>query len=178
MSYFLVLKRKALRSLELHRFFRDVFREVAQGFPTVEADYAYVDAFCHSLVREPERYDVVVSPNFSGDVITDLAAALQGGMGMAASGNIGDDHAMFEPIHGSAPPLAGKDRANPAAAMLSCGLLLGWLGQRRNDGALSRAAVIVEDAVGGALGSGLAMTADLGGSVGTKVAADAKLKFE
>ncbi len=162
--------------IRAHRLFRDVFTSVARDFPTVEADAIFVDAYVHQLVREPERSDVVVAPNFAGDIVTDLGAALQGGMGMAASGNVGDRHAMFEPIHGSAPPLAGKGVANPTAAMLSVGLMLGWLGQTRGDAALELAAAAVDRAVGQAMEQSHAHTADLGGAATTTEAADAILK--
>jgi isocitrate/isopropylmalate dehydrogenase len=103
------------------KLFLEVFREVAKEFPEVEPDVAIVDAFAMFVLTQPERYDVCVTTNMFGDILTDLASVLQGGMGMAVGCNIGDDHAMFEPIHGSAPPLAGKDRANPMAMLLATG---------------------------------------------------------
>ena len=153
--------------IRAHRLFRDIFREVAVEFPDIEQDFAYVDAFCHSLIREPERYDVVVAPNLPGDIVTDLGAVLQGGMGMAASGNIGDEHAMFEPIHGSAPPLRGLERANPTAAILSASMMLNWLGRRHDDEEALMAGAAIEAAVGDALLSGEAHTPDLGGRMRT-----------
>src|SRR6185503_20677175 len=101
--------------------------------PGIVKDYSYVDAFTQSLVRNPEWYDVCVAPNMLGDIVTDLAAVLQGGMGMAASGNIGDKHAMFEPVHGSAPKHAGKQVANPVATVLAVHMMLEWLGHKHDD---------------------------------------------
>ncbi len=156
--------------LHSHRLFRNVFREVAQDYPDVAQDFGYVDSFCHNLVRNPEYFDVVVAPNFPGDIITDLGSALQGGMGMSASGNIGDDHGMFEPVHGSAPDIAGQEKANPAATILSVGMMLEWIAKRQNDSKLEDTAKLVEQAVQDGLSSGAALTADLGGAVGTSSA--------
>ena len=102
-------------------------------YPDVEPDVAIVDSFAMFVLTQPERYDVCVTTNMFGDILTDLASVLQGGMGMAVGCNVGDDHAMFEPIHGSAPPLAGKDRANPMAMLLATGEALAWLGRRYAD---------------------------------------------
>ena len=150
-----------------HRLFRNMFREIALEYPNIEPDFAYVDAFCHSLVREPERYDVVVAPNLPGDIITDLGSVLQGGMGMAASGNVGDEHAMFEPIHGSAPDITGKRIANPVAAILSVSLMLKWLGQTRKDPEATRAGEAIEESIRQTLVTGEYFPADLGGSTKT-----------
>jgi len=115
---------------------------------------------------------VCVTTNMFGDILTDLASVLQGGMGMAVGCNVGDDHAMFEPIHGSAPPLAGKDKANPMAMLLATGEALGWLGQRHGDDRLLRARKAIEDAVASLVERGEPLTSDLGGSAGrTMVAA-------
>ena len=131
-----------------HRFFREVFREVGEReFPDIKLDYAYVDAFCQWQIRNPEWYDVVVAPNLAGDIISDNGATTAGGLGLAAGGNIGDEHAMFEPIHGSAPKHAGKDKANPLAAILSMQMMLDWLGNKHSDERLLRAAATVESAV-------------------------------
>jgi 3-isopropylmalate dehydrogenase len=98
-----------------------------------------------------------------GDIVTDLASVLQGGMGMAVGCNLGDEHAMFEPIHGSAPPMAGKDSANPMATLLAAGELFAWLGRRRGDEALTRAARAIEDGVAAVVAAGAPLTADLVG---------------
>ena len=145
-----------------HRFFRDVFREVGQSeFPDLKLDYAYVDAFCQWQIRNPEWYDVVVGPNLVGDIISDNGATTAGGLGLAVGGNIGDEHGMFEPIHGSAPKHAGKDRANPLAAILAAQMMLDWLGTRHDDERLQRAAEMVEEAVVALLSEGETLTYDL-----------------
>ncbi|MGZ8848526.1 MAG: isocitrate/isopropylmalate dehydrogenase family protein [Pyrinomonadaceae bacterium] len=145
-----------------HRFFREVFREVGQSeFPDIKLDYAYVDAFCQWQIRNPEWYDVVVGPNLVGDIISDNGATTAGGLGLAVGGNIGDEHAMFEPIHGSAPKHAGKDKANPMAAILAVQMMLDWLGTRHSDERLQRAAEKVEVAVASVLNEGKILTYDL-----------------
>ena len=105
------------------RLFRGVFDEIAEEFDDIETSKAFIDAFTMWLVRDPEDLDVVVLPNMFGDIATDLASVLQGGMGMAASANIGDHHMLFEPVHGSSPKYAGKDKVNPIAALSSVQLL-------------------------------------------------------
>src|SRR5438093_5107368 len=158
------------------RLWRKVYDEVAEKYPGIGRDYAYIDAFLQWLVRSPENYDVAVAPNEFGDIATDLAAVLQGGMGMAAGGNIGEAHAMFEPIHGSSPKHAGKDEVNPMAMVLAVQMMLEWLGRRRRERALSEAAAAVEMAVERHLREGKALTYDLGGKarcseVGSAIAA-------
>ena len=121
--------------------------EVAEHYPDVGVEYAHVDAMCLHLVTQPERFDVIVTDNLFGDIITDLGAAVQGGMGLAASGNInpeGDYPSLFEPVHGSAPDIVGRGWANPVAAVLSAAMCLSHLGEHR-------AASIVEEAVGAVL---------------------------
>jgi 3-isopropylmalate dehydrogenase len=154
------------------KLFREVFDRVAEDNPTIEPDHAYVDAFTQWLVREPEYYDVCVTSNMLGDIVTDLAAVLQGGMGVAPAGNIGDDHAMFEPVHGSSPKHAGKDEVNPTATILASALMLDWLGREEGDDRLREAADAVEDAVKATLAEG-PRTYDLGGNAGTSEVATA-----
>ncbi|HEY0194397.1 MAG TPA: isocitrate/isopropylmalate family dehydrogenase [Kofleriaceae bacterium] len=157
------------------RLFLEVFREVAAGYPDIEPDVAIVDSFAMFVLTQPERYDVCVTTNMFGDILTDLASVLQGGMGMAVGCNVGDDHAMFEPIHGSAPPLAGKDRANPMAMMLATGEALAWLGRRHADERLLTAHRAIEAAVAAIVARGEPLTADLGGSAGQAAVAQAVL---
>jgi 3-isopropylmalate dehydrogenase len=145
------------------RLFLDVYREVAKEFPDIEQDVAIVDAFAMFVLTQPERYDVCVTTNMFGDILTDLASVLQGGMGMAVGCNVGDDHAMFEPIHGSAPPLAGRDRANPMAMLLATGEALAWLGRRHHDDRLARAHRAIEAAVATVVERGDPLPHDLGG---------------
>jgi isocitrate/isopropylmalate dehydrogenase len=155
------------------RLFLDVFREVAPHYPDVEPDVAIVDSFAMFVLTQPERYDVCVTTNLFGDILTDLASVLQGGMGMAVGCNIGDDHAMFEPIHGSAPPLAGKDRANPMAMLLATGEAMAWLGRRFGDDRLIRAHRAIEASVEALVARGEPLTADLGGAAPQSVVAAA-----
>jgi isocitrate/isopropylmalate dehydrogenase len=119
-------KSNVLRSFAL---FREVFDEVAAEYPDIEADHLYPDAAAHALVAEPDRFDVLVMENFLGDILSDLGAGTVGGLGMCPSGNIGSDAAYFEPIHGSAPGIAGKNAANPVSQILSGALLLRHCGR-------------------------------------------------
>jgi 3-isopropylmalate dehydrogenase len=158
-----------------HKFFREICKEISAEYPDIEVEYAYTDAFCQWLVRTPEYYDVVVSPNFSGDVITDLAAVLQGGLGVAAGGNVGDHHAMFEPIHGSAPRHAGLNKVNPVATLLAIRMMLGWLGEQHDVSGLIEAGDLLEQAVEDVIQKENGRTYDLGGNascseVGQRVA--------
>jgi len=155
------------------RLFLDVFREVAKAYPDVEPDVAIVDSFAMFVLTQPERYDVCVTTNMFGDILTDLASVLQGGMGMAVGCNVGDDHAMFEPIHGSAPPLAGKDRANPMAMLLATGEAMAWLGRRYSDDRLLRAHAAIDAAVATIVERGEPLTSDMGGTAGSRAVAQA-----
>ena len=111
-------------------FFRRVFDQVGEAYPDVEREHLYADAAAQALVLRPQRFDVLVMENFLGDILSDLGGATVGGIGLCPSGNIGDAHAYFEPIHGSAPDIAGKDRANPISQVLSAALMLEHLGER------------------------------------------------
>ena len=138
-----------------------VFKQVATEFPDIATQHMYVDALCLQMVREPQSLDVIVTNNMFGDILTDLAAALQGGLGMAASGNIHPGRtSMFEPVHGSAPPLAGKNVANPMGAILTGAMMLAHLG-------LDTEAKTVEAAVLEAVRQ-KKTTADVGGALGTR----------
>ncbi|HJZ87282.1 MAG TPA: isocitrate/isopropylmalate family dehydrogenase [Polyangia bacterium] len=155
-----IVKDNVLRGCQL---FHEVFREVGAAYPDIDKDVAIVDAFTQWLVGQPEYYDVCVTTNMFGDIVTDLASVLQGGMGMAAGCNVGDQHAMFEPIHGSAPKHAGRDRVNPMAMMLAVSEALRWLGERKRDPALVRAGDRAEEAVRAVLAAGAPLTYDLVG---------------
>jgi 3-isopropylmalate dehydrogenase len=147
-----------------HRYFEEIFRELGNDeFKDIEQDVAMFDAFCMWQMRNPEWYDVVVAPNLVGDVISDNGSTTQGGMGLAAGGNIGFEHGMFEPIHGSAPKHAGKDMVNPIAAVLSAAMMVEWLGDRYGDERLTTLADRIETAVGDVLREGKMLTYDLGG---------------
>ncbi|MFQ5986417.1 MAG: isocitrate/isopropylmalate dehydrogenase family protein [Thermoplasmata archaeon] len=158
------------------RLFRRIYDEVAEEYPDVKRDYAFVDAFMQWMIRTPEAYDVAVMSNLFGDIATDLASVLQGGMGLAAGGNVGDHHAMFEPIHGSAPKHEGKDRANPNAAVLAVQMMLQWLGEKKGDATLQEAAGTVEAAVEAVLKEGKYLTRDLGGKAKGSQVGDALVK--
>lgn len=142
-----------------------VFKEIAREYPDIQPQHMFVDALCLQMVREPRSLDVIVTNNMFGDIITDLAAALQGGLGMAASGNIHPGRtSMFEPVHGSAPPIAGKNIANPMGAILTAAMMLAHLG-------LNTEAHRIESAVLEAVRQ-RKMTADVGGSMGTRECAN------
>ncbi|HUP44593.1 MAG TPA: 3-isopropylmalate dehydrogenase [Thermoanaerobaculia bacterium] len=142
------------------------FEEVAAEYPDIEHFHMFVDALTMQMVRAPEMFEVIVTNNMFGDIITDLGAALQGGLGVAASGNIHPGRvSLFEPIHGSAPKYTGKDVANPIGAILTAAMMLEYLDHAEE-------AAIIERAVVGAIEAG-ETTRDLGGSLGTKAAGDA-----
>jgi 3-isopropylmalate dehydrogenase len=152
-----------------HALWQRVFREVQAEYPDIEATHLYIDALAMLLVQDPGRFDVIVTNNLFGDIITDIGGALQGGLGMAASANLHPGQtSMFEPVHGSAPPLAGKNAANPVGAILSAALMLETLG-RADD------ARRVERAVEAAVKAG-EVTRDVGGTLTTKEAGDAILR--
>lgn len=157
-------------------FFRKVFDEVAAGYPEIAADHLYVDAAAMEMVRNPGRFDVLVTENLLGDILSDLAAGLIGGLGMAPSADVGDRHAVFQPCHGTAPDIAGLGVANPLAAILSAAMLLDDLSDRHADPAPALAARRIESAVASALVAGEARTADIGGRATTREAAEAVLK--
>jgi 3-isopropylmalate dehydrogenase len=154
-------------------FFRKVFDEVAAANPDVPAERTYIDAQALYLVQSPGRFDVVVTENLFGDILSDLAAGLVGGMGMAPSADVGDRHGVFQPAHGTAPDIAGKGIANPIAAVLSAGMMLDWLGRRHDAPALTEAAAAVERAVVRVLEAGKLLPVDQGGSATTTQVGDA-----
>lgn len=119
-------KSNVLRSFA---FFRQIFDEVAEQYPDVERDYRYADTAGHDLVADPAHFDVLVMENFLGDILSDVGAATVGGLGMCPAGNIGDDAAYFEPIHGSAPSIAGRDLANPTSQILAAAMLVQHIGE-------------------------------------------------
>ena len=147
------------------QLFRKIFHEIAEkDYPEIEINEAYIDAFTMWLMRDPESLDVVVLPNMFGDIATDLASVLQGGMGMAASGNIGDNNAFFEPVHGSAPKYAGMNKVNPIASINSIQLMMDWLGRKNNDEQLIQIGSLIDESVADHLREGKGLTYDLGGT--------------
>ena len=148
-----------------HGLWQRVFKEVAEEHADIQPSHMYVDALCMQMVRDPRQFEVIVTNNMFGDIITDLGAALQGGLGMAASGNIHPGKtSMFEPVHGSAPPLAGKNVANPIGATLTAAMMLEHLGLKAD-------AQKIEAAVLKAVQQ-KKTTADVGGSLGTRECAE------
>jgi len=114
------------------RLFRSIFKEIADEFSFVETDFRFIDAFCQALLWEPGSFDVAVMPNLFGDIASDVSAVLGGGLAMASSAEIGDEWALFEPVHGSAPPLAGTGKANPLGAIFSAQMMLSWCGENKD----------------------------------------------
>jgi 3-isopropylmalate dehydrogenase len=177
-----ILKDNVLHGCQM---FRDIFFEIGAEYPEIEKDTAIVDAFTQWLVGQPEYYDVCVTTNMFGDIVTDLASVLQGGMGMAVGANVGHEHGMFEPIHGSAPKYTGQDKVNPIAMILAVKEGLEWLGGRKQDPALKQAADAIEAAVVDILEAGAPLTYDLVGldnaascsAVGDAIAARAAAKL-
>jgi len=153
-------------------FFRSVFDSVAKEFPEVKTDRVYVDAAALYLVQRPHTFDVLVTENMFGDILSDLAAGLVGGMGMAPSADIGDGCAVFQPSHGSAPDIAGKGIANPIATILSAALMLEWLDHPETVKAAQR----IHRAVEGVLANPADRTPDLGGTLTTTQMADKIIK--
>jgi len=155
-------------------FFRKLFYEAAdragnslqQGASEWTVDHAYVDIMSLNLVTRPWDYDVMVTENMFGDILSDLGAALIGGMGYAPSADIGDDHAVFQPCHGTAPDIAGQGLANPTAMFLSGAMMLEWLGNKHANRLLLEAADRIVAAVDAAFASGLLRTVELGGDSG------------
>jgi 3-isopropylmalate dehydrogenase len=142
-----------------------VFKHVSAEYPQITAQHMYVDALCMQMVRYPRQFDVIVTNNMFGDIITDLAAGLQGGLGMAASGNIHPGRtSMFEPVHGSAPPIAGKNMANPFGAILTAAMMLRHLGMEKESDKIEGA---VLEAV-----RNKKTTQDIGGPLGTREAGE------
>ncbi len=155
----------------IYNFWRDIFKDVASKFPEISYEFVYVDAMAMYLITKPESFEVIVSPNMFGDILTDLGAAIQGGIGLAPSANINPEKkfGMFEPIHGSAPDIAGKNISNPIAMILSTALMLDFLGEKD-------ASKIVEKSVSEILKEGKYLTPDLGGNAKTYQVGDAICK--
>ena len=147
-------------------------RKLAKNYPGIELWETNVDAMTMWLVKNPQDYDVLVASNMFGDIISDLSAQLIGGLGFAASGNIGDDYGLFEPTHGSAPKYAGKYKVNPTAMMLSTKLMLDWLGETKK-------AAKLQTAIAENIKQGKVNTYDLGGESSTlEVAEDVVRLYE
>lgn len=146
--------------------FLETFHRMAKSYPTIAEDDANVDSLCQWLLKKPLNYDVLVAPNLYGDIISDLCAQMTGGLGFGASGSIGDEYALFEPTHGSAPKYAGMYKVNPIATILAAKMMLEWLGNQED-------ADRVEQAVNHVIKEGVVRTYDMGGSASTLDMAEA-----
>jgi 3-isopropylmalate dehydrogenase len=160
----LIDKANAVRAQDL---WTRTFAEVAKAYPDVKTDHAYIDAACMWMVKNPEWFDVAVAPNLFGDIITDLGAMIQGGMGIAASGNLHPGRvSLFEPIHGSAPKHAGKDLVSPVAAIMAASMMLDYLGQKDASQAIERAVVeLLRSKRLKGVGTGMHKTSEVGSLV-------------
>jgi 3-isopropylmalate dehydrogenase len=154
-------------------FFRKIFDERRAQFPDIRTDYNYVDAQALDLVRRPWDFDVLVMENMFGDILSDLGGGLVGGMGLAPCAELGDSHGLFQPAHGSAPDIAGQDKANPTATILSAAMMLDWLGERHRIAALGEAAMLIEDAVEEGFAAGALRPMEFGGDQGLRAATNA-----
>lgn len=147
--------------------FRSIFEKVSKKYPKIRDDYAFVDAMTQWMIRKPESYDVLVTTNLFGDILSDLAAGIVGGLGLAPSGNIGNSQAMFGPVHGSAPTHAGKNVANPVAAILSVAMMFDWLAEKHADHRIKICAELIRKATINTLKDPASHTRDLGGHSST-----------
>ncbi len=148
-------------------FWRRIFEERSRAFADIATENAYVDAMALNLVMKPWAYDVLVTENMFGDILSDLIAALVGGMGMAPSADIGEQHALFQPAHGTAPDIAGRGIANPSAMLLSVAMMLDWLAVRHGDAALADGARAIERALQSAFAGQAVRPRDFGGASST-----------
>ncbi|MFQ5504220.1 MAG: 3-isopropylmalate dehydrogenase [Planctomycetota bacterium] len=169
----LIDKANALRSQDI---WTRTFAEVSRDFPDVQVDHAYIDAACMWMIKNPEWFDVGVTPNLFGDIITDLGAMIQGGLGIAASGNIHPGKvSMFEPIHGSAPKYKGQNKANPIATIMAVSLMLDFLGQKEAAQAIESAvANLMTEGRIESLGAGVHRTEELGDMIADRVRSQAR----
>lgn len=149
-------------------YFRALFEAEAAKHPDIEANGAYVDATAMRLVQSPWDFDVMVTENMFGDILSDLGAGIMGGLGLAPSADIGDAHAVFQPCHGSAPDIAGSGTANPLAMFLSAAMMLEWLGQERERPEIARMGAQLQNAVDTVVNDGTTLTPDLGGTATTE----------
>jgi 3-isopropylmalate dehydrogenase len=162
-------------AFKAYAYFRSIFDERAKNFPGVKIDHVYVDACAALMVRRPWDFDVMVMENIFGDILSDLAAGLIGGLGIAPSADIGDKHAVFQPCHGTAPDIMGQGKANPTAMILSAAMMLDWLADKHDHQPAADAAQRIERAVDKAYAGGV-KPMEYGGKDGTNAIANAVLK--
>ncbi len=176
-AFALAMRRRRKKITNVHKanvfrvsdgFYLDCVRAVAKRFPEVAYEEQIVDAMAALLVRDASQFDVIVTTNMFGDILSDEASEISGSLGLAASINAGSNHCLAQAQHGSAPDIAGKDKANPSSLIGSAAMLLGWLGERRKDDRLLRAADKIEQALDAVIAIPEHRTADLGGPLGTK----------
>ena len=153
-------------------FFRQIFDEIKADYPDIQTGYNYVDAQALDFIRRPWDFDVLVTENMFGDILSDLAGGLVGGMGMAACAEIGDDIGLFQPAHGSAPDIMGQDLANPLAAILSTALMLDYLADKTGCEAMRQAGALIDDAVTRGFQSNRIRPREFGGDMGTRAVTD------
>jgi isocitrate dehydrogenase (NAD+) len=156
--------------------FREVFWEVVNGYEGLISEELFVDAAAYWMVKDPKRFQVIVTPNLYGDILSDLAAGLTGSLGLCGSAQIGEGVAVFEPVHGTAPDIAGKGVANPLSAIMSSALMLEYLGTRHSDPAALNASEKIRRAVKSLVEAGEVLTPDLGGSSRTSDVGDALVR--
>ena len=161
-------------AFKAYAYFRSIFDERAKNFSGVRTDHVYVDACAALMVRRPWDFDVMVMENIFGDILSDLAAGLIGGLGIAPSADIGDKHAVFQPCHGTAPDIMGQGKANPTAMILSAAMMLDWLADKHDHRPAAEAAQRIETAVDKAYGAGI-KPMEYGGTDGTAVITKAVL---
>ncbi len=149
-------------------FFRKIFDEVAAKFPDITADYNYVDAMALDMVRKPWEFDVLVAENMFADILSDLGGGIVGGMGMASCAEIGKNHALFQPAHGSAPDIASQDKANPTATLLAAAMMLEWLGDRSGNNSCKVASKFLEHSIEQGFADKTLSPMEFGGPDGTK----------
>lgn len=159
--------------VEAYAFFREVFDEVAREFPDIQSEHYYTDAMTVFMVQRPWHFDVVVTENMFGDILSDLGASTIGSLGLAPSAEVGDHHGLFQSIHGSAPDIAGKGIVNPIAAILSGAMMFEWLGNKNKDAMALEVGRRIEEAVQAVLAEGQVRTPDLGGQSTTARVGDA-----
>ena len=154
--------------VEAYAFFEEVFHDIAKEFPDIQSEHYYTDAMTVLMVQKPWHFDVVVTENMFGDILSDLGAGTIGSLGLAPSAEVGDKHGLFQSIHGSAPDIAGKGIVNPIAAILSGAMMFDWLGMKHNDPKATEVARRIEKAVEAVLAKGAVKTPDLGGKNTTR----------
>ena len=158
-------------------FFRKIFDEIADEFPDVEANHNYVDAQALDLIRRPWEFDVLVMENMYGDIFSDLAGGLVGGLGFAPCGEIGDSLGLFQPSHGSAPDIIGQDMANPLAAILSAALMLEYLAEKLGIAQMAEAAQMINNAIERGFVEQRIRPSEISGDMGTRAVIDEVIKL-